>query len=330
MENEINEFISKKILNLKNFVKKSLFVFILTIAAFLVILLTTEKPTELSQLINDEINNGTDISNQYATIEINKIEHTVIHLNNETRNYFFIYDENGKMYISNISTANSSYLLTSENVKYRLNGLTKKIPEELKQKCIKKYREIFNTNISDDEFDKTFGTVFIDTTLRPRFGFLALCSISIVIEIGICYAAFYQYLRIKNSFKSFNNSKDKDLFYEDLKAKNTVNFQHINTILTDRFLFDLNDCILIRCSDIKWVYQKTLDKEIKIAIYSYDKSGNESIIQTIIGWEEHKKEYEELIQKIIIKNEKNILVGYTKENKSKYKKDLLAHLFNKK
>ncbi len=226
--------------------------------------------------------------------------------------------------------------LNNEEIKetpVRIEGITKEIPDEIKEIAIEVYNEGIEDEYkikNDQEFYSYFGSIYLNmavsessTTIMVRLGFFMLLFVGVIGFI----AALWRYIAFGRTIEKMDNSLISELD-DEMNNPEAFYYEKTHMYLTNKYIINfLGKFTVIDYKDIIWMYsyeQRTNGIKTSQAIRVMNNEGKTYTIATITAMTKAQKAvYDEIWNTIISKNS-NIKLGYTKENikemKERFKK----------
>ena len=201
--------------------------------------------------------------------------------------------------------------IITEGVSYV--GMSKSIPEEVRKLAIESYPEIFENDINESEFDEFFGNFYILVNADP-IDYTGPIMVSIMLLI---FGSYFMYRGIKSKIKT-KNVMNSDLYIRSIDEIESPEFETNKAILTKNYLVYAESGLnIIPYTDITWIYPH---------VFRYNGVPNHSVAYYIKGSKKmHLISYglkESTVNEVLyfIKDKnKDVLFGYTDENKKLYK-----------
>lgn len=319
---------AKKLLNVSKIYLIVAFILLLS-NVFLFYFYRQDSDSHYKQYVYDDlITSGSDVKNTYVSLDISYIPYLFLtrNVNNETFKYYFVVDKNNYMYIVRLTdeTFNRIKQLYEENdeyFSYHLEGFIYNVDDNLKEMAIYAYNDMASFSLVNfDNFNKYFGQTYLDEVIKPIFISSIVYIIAfILLNTVACYLiAIYFELLYKNKLvlKIYN----KQVLLKQLSAKKVRCFNNIKVYLTKDFIISNKDNLtVLKYTDILWVYSikdnfNGVASEEKLIIYTKNKryviaNSSKKVDDCLI-----------YIIKTIKRKNKQVIIGYSKENKNKYKK----------
>ena len=316
-------------MDIKNYLKVdkkiiyfSLFLVILSISLFYVASVL-DNMSKTSDNYSELIMLGKDRENNYVHLEINYLPYYIVKQegNNVILKYYIAVDKDNYMYLVRLTdktyqSIEKLYEENPDNFSYYLEGYIFKTTQDLKNITIEVYNDLAEQKlINSENFSDYFGKTYLDETTMPTLNssvFLITAGILLDI-ISLTLIFMYMYLVLEN--KKLINSIGIEKLEKELKSKRTVYFNNLKLYLTNNFIMTKHYRLkIISYKDLIWIYHYN-GILTNYSLIGYLKNKKKIIITTTYDKEDLIK-----IMKKIEKKNKDILVGYSKENIKKFKK----------
>lgn len=175
------------------------------------------------------------------------------------------------------------------------------------------------------DFSSYFGTVYMNMTgniSKKENICIMLGFITFITGMVILIAYFIKAKKYKKYFKSTSRN-ELNIINSQLNSKDSFNYKDLKLFLTDNYIVSyINNFYAVKYEDVLWIYehiQRVNGFRAYTAILVMDKNFKlHTIVQTSLNTKAKKESFDEIIETISNKN-KNILMGYTKENRDKIK-----------
>lgn len=339
MEN--NEIIKSAFKGKKILLIVSIIALVIAILLFLWINEIVNKEVGEPQYLNDVIDNSGEKENIYSKVDVQMLtdEFATYGEGDITdEKYYFAFDGE-YYYILNLTTStfyslkeiNDYTYSTDENAimpdPISVTGMTKKIPEELKQIAIESFNSIIGEEVvNEDNFEDYYGDIYLIEGMTPQDNIdiqvFALCmALATFIVCFVCY--LYKNNKIKRTIKFYKQNEEYDLIEKELENSEVQEFKKAKTILTRNYIIDASNGIdIIKYSDIIWIYPFKLrywglTTTQSLIIVTENKKKHK--IVTISAFSNKAKEEYEKVFEYILSKSPNALVGFNKENKEAIK-----------
>lgn len=290
----------------------------------------TDKALENVKDLNYIIENEDKKDDLDTYLEIKRAPYLFAYYDDRDDAYYFVTD--GKyLYIAYMSEEEYNNIYDEDKVSefYRISGVSKIPPKDVKEIAIDSYNKMYE--LSEEEkltladFNNYFGDVYIDTTQSVSSAGMWQYLIGIVLLVGAFITFIYNIIKkvaFNKSIKKFNRN-DILKIDEELRDKESFYYQSLKLYLTKSYIVNFNYKVeAIKYEDVLWMYsfiQRTNGVKTNQSIIVKDKNGKTHNIANINVITKAKQEqYEEIFNLISSKN-KEMLVGYTKDNIQKYK-----------
>ena len=270
---------------------------------------------------------GKDRENNYVHLEINYLPYHIVKQegNNVTLNYYIAVDKDNYMYLVRLTdktyqTIEKLFDENPDNFSYYLEGYIFKTTQDLKNITIEVYNDLAEQKlINSENFSDYFGKTYLDETTMPTLNssvFLITAGILLDI-ISLTLIFMYMYLVLEN--KKLINSIGIEKIEKELKSKRAIYFNNLKLYLTNNYIITKHYRLkVISYEDLIWIYNEKDHYNGILTNYSligYLKNKKKIIITTTYDENDLIK-----IMKKIEKKNKDVLVGYSKENIKKFKK----------
>ena len=297
-----------------------------------------DLPKEIS--MNEIIADGKDDENVYSYINVNIKPYLFAVYETdgveENSKFYFVMDKDNYLYIVYMNEKKYEEL-NIDDIKenpIKVNGITKKIPNDIKDLAIKSYNELMeDTYLTSDNFKEYVGLIYLDT-VQPVYD-------SSLYYIGAFLSGiFFLIIIITYIVIILKNKKTlKNITYEELakidaeiSGMNESEYSNLKIYLLKEYLVDLgNNIIILKYSDILWAYpyeQRYNGLLINKCIKIVDKNNKR---YDVASSKIYNKDKDMILQEILQKfKEKNseIILGYNNENR-KLVKEKIKEMKNK-
>ncbi len=291
-----------------------------------------------NNIINDKDRNdlGTIISNNQniedilTYVYINEIPLKFGTSSNNNYAYYFALDDDN-IFIVYMSISDYKKLNKDDIIKnpVKIMGVTCKADNLVKEIAIDVYNNyILNNdsgNISMDDYDSLFGSVFLDTTKTYNNEILLPFGLEIIFFIigGLSFLFdLILYVRFK---KSINKLSDEDIrvLDKEMNDDNAIYYSKFHLYLTSNYIIIMsNSFSYFKYSDVLWIYTRFIKRNgVKQSKYMRIVLKNMNcydICNFNTLFKKGKVLYDEVWESIVDKNN-SILVGYTNDNINKVK-----------
>ena len=284
-------------------------------------------PDDLTPVSYDElISTKSDEPEMYATVTIKYLPYLFAEETGEysNNNYYIIFDEDNYPYIARLTDETYQLLEkkydNGEDISFELNGFLYSQESKLKELALDAHKELFeDSEITIDNYEMYFGKTYLDEnrvpSTLPEIIFVALGFVFSFIGFICFIVSIVSKIRFKKNLYQFNLD---DLKYEVGKAS-AIYYKKQEVCLTDSYVISTFMGIdIIRYEDILWLYTENRRYNfISIGKYLIACTNKKKAIQLSYVYK-NEVILNEIMQKIYEKNHK-IMLGYNKENHSKYK-----------
>lgn len=315
----MNEKELKKIF--KNNSKYLLTVVILFIVSIVMFAMSTpveeeESPKDYNDLIVDK----QDQEGSYATVTIDSVP--ILFATNDYENYYIVMDTNNYMYLSRLTDDTYNKLekeySTNKSINYTLTGYLYNAPEELQKLAMDIYNEEMGEEIiTKYNYHTYFGSTYLDETNNPNANdtFLAIGFILIIVSIIIFIVYLVNVIKTKKTYKKYS----KEELTTILQESTTIAYPKANIYLTSKYIISTSSGITVtKYEDLVWMYiQRRTYNFINIGTNLLGRTNNNKVVNLAVTYRNNYL-LEEIISEIE-KHNKNILIGYTKENSKAYR-----------
>ena len=304
----------------------SLLIIILGIGLFFLGGYFDKKLTKDAQNLNDVIESKKeDKENIYTYLDVKNTALLFAGFDDKKEYYYFVTDGT-YIYIAYMDEATYKEKFENDGEdNIRIYGYTYTTTKDVKQIAIDTYNEMYELTgdeaLTVADFSNYFGSVYMDMTdntsgegsMCIMFGFLAFIT-------GMAMLIAY-FIKAKHYKKYFKNTSRNELnmINSELNSKDAFNYKDLKLFLTDNYIVSyINNFYAIKYEDVLWIYeyiQRVNGFRAYTAILVMDKKFKlRTIVQTSLNTKAKKESFNEIFETIANKN-KNILVGYTKENR---------------
>lgn len=279
-------------------------------------------PISLHQAIYDGV--GED---EYVELTITDKPYSfALYDNDYGHKYYFLYDDEYS-YVGYLSTKEADRLakIDLKKEKVTLKGTTKKIPTDIKNIGISVYKKWYgNDAFKDASFDDYFGKIYIDTVTPLRDASLQYVFLLISVVLAIIFVVIYL-LNNKKTTKVMSKFTQNELddVCKEVEAEGVMALEKEAMYFTEKYIVNVSSGLdIIKYSDIVWAYpyelrQHGITTAKSIVLYTNDRTKHMLSNFNAMS-KKSKKVFDEIFTLIIEKN-KNILVGFTKENRKEMK-----------
>lgn len=244
----------------------------------------------------------------------------------KTNKYYFLMDDN-YLYIGFLDY-DTYQKLNTENIyehPITVEGFTKKIPDDVIDLAIEVYNEESEEELLNEGNYKLYiGELYLDTTENVNnysiLFVLGVISIGIGLIMGVIY--WKQKSQIKKMISKYTENEWLAIENE-IQNHIIIGNPKLYLYLTENYIVDIHHGLnIIEYKDIIWIYPYQLKQygvttNQSIIIYTSDKKKH--VIANLGGFSKKNKELLEDIMNLIVTKNKQVLCGYTKENKTQIK-----------
>ena len=321
-----NETVTKEYRRLRNMVFIGLFLVAVSIM-FIVYGIFREGSVESISLA-DQMESGLQ-TDEYAYIDVSAEPFGFAYFEGEEDYYFYYVFDEDYMYIVRMRDNTYESLLTDDIVEnpIRISGMTKTIPEDIKEIAIEVYNEDLEEEyqITASDFTNYFNNVYLDAEALPLTDtdvFIILGVVAIVVGAVFLLCGAIMIVRYKKNIKKLTE-EDVHKIDEELNEKDAFFYKNAHVSLTKNYIVNFGNTFdVISYKDIVWMYPYTLryygmKTYQSIMLVTKDKK-NHTVCYMNVLTKTNKEIYQEIYETILNKNSK-ILNGFTKENKEKMK-----------
>lgn len=332
MDNIDKKVITKELLNLvkpsKKLIVISIFILIITILSIITSFYLKNKPMPvLKNAITEQNENvfvqfetkfATDCFAQYKT-------------DSYTDNFYFVMDDDYIM-IAKLDSENFKKLTNIIKYTYSeiddmpepqiLYGITRKIPNELKNLAISSYNEMFGEDLlNSSNFEDFMGTLYLDTSCTPYSNYILACNIIALIggiyTIVVFILYLTSYIKSNTTIKRVTNNGTLDDIYTQFKAPTNTSYSKQNIMFLNDYVISYHRVLeIIKYQDIVWFYEYTLRRngfETNRYMIVLTKDGKKHYICTKATLGKNYQTFKEIFTELMQLCPYS-LVGYTKEN----------------
>ncbi len=323
----------------KNFITLAISVLFLifTISCFLITNYLNEKDKDNSIYLNEVIMDMANKPNVKSYLDVYALEILVAKSNTAKDLSIYIASDDKLYYLVAIDSKTHDKIKNSDlNQKpYRLYGTTVTTDQEIKRII----EEAYNLNVenekdklTDDNFADMYGGVYLDATITNETGdtLLIFAGITGFLSILTLIAFITNTLSTKKVLK---NLTDEDLqkIEKEIDDESTIKYPKYHLMLTKNYIINTSNKLRItKYSDLIWIYEHKLKQKgitTNKSLAAMTTTGKTIYLVELSGSKKMDNILNEISTKIINTN-KNILVGYTKENIEE-SKNILKNLNSK-
>ena len=275
-----------------------------------------ESPKDYNDLIVDK----QDQEGSYATVTIDSVP--ILFATNDYENYYIVMDTNNYMYLSRLTDDTYNKLekeySTNKSINYTLTGYLYNAPEELQKLAMDIYNEEMGEEIiTKYNYHTYFGSTYLDETNNPNANdtFLAIGFILIIVSIIIFIVYLVNVIKTKKTYKKYS----KEELTTILQESTTIAYPKAKIYLTSKYIISTSSGITVtKYEDLVWMYiQRRTYNFINIGTNLLGRTNNNKVVNLAVTYRNNYL-LEEIISEIE-KHNKNILIGYTKENSKAYR-----------
>lgn len=302
--------------------------------------LIKKEPKNMLEVVEEGLYDNEVYDDEYAELDVEMLTDRIAYSTDEdniTEDYYIAFDSEGYPYIVRLTVNEFLKLEQINDYTYGeieekphsvvISGITKKIPDELKEIVITGYNELYQEEIvSEENFENYFGSIYLDTGKGPYDLYEGICCMIICLSIGFIIILFINYMTksytTKKTIKKLKKTNELNNVYDEMDATDSLNFNKINTVLTRNYLVDFVEGFdVLKYEQIKWIYiyKHSINfAEVERAIVIKTKEFKQHKIAKIKP-SKNKNDEQEKIFNELVKRCPNALVGFTKENKKEFK-----------
>lgn len=275
-----------------------------------------ESPKDYNDLIVDK----QDQEGSYATVTIDSVP--ILFATNDYENYYIVMDTNNYMYLSRLTDDTYNKLekeySTNKSINYTLTGYLYNAPEELQKLAMDIYNEEMGEEIiTKYNYHTYFGSTYLDETNNPNANdtLLAIGFILIIVSIIIFIVYLVNVIKTKKTYKKYS----KEELTTILQESTTIAYPKAKIYLTSKYIISTSSGITVtKYEDLVWMYiQRRTYNFINIGTNLLGRTNNNKVVNLVVTYRNNYL-LEEIISEIE-KHNKNILIGYTKENSKAYR-----------
>lgn len=283
-----------------------------------------------STSLHEMIAAGEDAEDKLVHIEVSEKPYVFAYYPDDySGKFYFLWDEN-YMYVAFLSQEEFNKL-NVDGIKENhisVKGVTKKIPEDIKKLALEAYNENVDeeNQIASSEFADYFGLIYLDET-----GYSTVSVICLILGIFLYFLGFIMLIsqiivKVKfNRHRKKLSAEDWDELNKELDDEKSFYYKGAKLALTENYVVDFSKGLqIIKYKDIIWMYRyeyryRGVKTEVSIILYTIDKKRH--VIASLPGYTKKNKEINEEIMKTIAEKNKNMLIGYNKENRKQIKEE---------
>lgn len=296
---------------------------------------------QMSEKVNSEM---TDLDSLIVSIEENEDKKAYLDIKSKpfqfavadgvTESYYIVTDGE-YLYIAYMDQEDFEKLNHDEieQTPVRVEGITKKIPDEIKDIAIEVYNEGLEEEDkikTDEDFYKYFGDIYLNMSVTENSDVMMVRGFFFIVLIfGVIgfIVSVWNYISFGKTMEKMDNGLLSDLD-EEMNHPDAFYYEKTHLYLTNHYIVNFNGkFVAINYQDIVWMYpyeQRTNGIKTTQAIKVMNNEGKTYTIATVSAVTKAQKAvYDEIWNTIVSKNS-NIKLGYTKENinemKERFKK----------
>lgn len=263
------------------------------------------------------------MTDYFATNDYSGIEHKTYFVWDQENIYMVDLNEKTRADLDSIyKYSNSEEETTEKPVPVLIKGMSKKIPDDLKEVAIASINKIVGREVVDTKnFYQMFGVVYLDTFATPFSTILSDLLLCLPLLIaGILFLTMYGTRKHKTKKCMQRLGKKWKDVQQELEDSSTLTFKPFHLYLTQHFLLcTRNGLEVYPYKEIVWVYYTSRSMNNfstlkNIYIMTKDKKTHPILSITIV--KNSKNTFDEIYEEIL-KRTPGSLEGYTKENKEK-------------
>lgn len=319
----------KKGINKLNIYLVVAMIFIIITVVFIICAINVHNRSDLYPVdMNDVIARNNSKANVYSYIDVTISPYVFAERSDDIfeDKYYFLSDGE-YVYIAYLDyqTVQEINKFTSSGSVVNLTGITKRIPKDIKNIAIDVYNDILGDDVvNQDNFENYFGNIYLDVT-SPINDNTVYVLLSIFFGI-IGLLILISYI----TFRVITNKTIKSLSLEEwykinseIEEASTNYYKKAKLYLTKNYLVYFSRGMnVIKYTDILWMYPFELRQygfTTTKSIVIVDKKNKKHVIAGISNLSRNSKNtYDEIFTTIMNKN-KQMLIGFTTENKNKVK-----------
>ena len=310
--------INEKLANRTKKQKRTLIVFFIIALSFLgwAIYITTKKlpdPKSLEKVTA----NGEKTEGEYLYLDMIDKPYLFAEYDDSNYKYYFVYDENDYLYIVRINEKKYNDFKARDDVK-RITGIGKLISNDVKQIGLEVFNDEFDLNATMSEFDGYVGYLYLDTVDNYNdaslqyLGAIAFGTLTLIMVISI--------LLSKRKIKKIVNSYQQDIWNKIESELNSPDeIFNDNIYFTKNYLVNLSENFdIIKYTDIVWTYfihqsYNGVSTNRQVVALTVDNKLHQ--IYNFAAFSKKRKDQVQELIEIIASKDKNIIVGFSEENR---------------
>ncbi len=304
------------------------------VAAILIIAIAFGFKFWASKIINKKNQEITDLNTVISSFGIKELKKAYVEVATKpykfaryknTNDSYYIVSDNKYLYIlyMNEEQANTLSIDTIEQNPLRVEGITQKIPSDVKKLAIDAYNDIMKdeqSKLTLDDFDSYFGNIYLDL-VSSEFDYAPLQNFIywVLLVSGTLYLIISIIRYIHYNREIFKLSKEQINEIEaEMDDENALFYNKVHLYLTENYIINFSNYFrLFKYEDILWLYpteQKINGIKSCTSIKAFMKDGKTYELALVsIMTKANKDVYDKIWNTIINKNDK-MLVGYNEEN----------------
>ncbi len=320
MKKKLSYKVNKKILYLG-------FLLIILSLTFFYLAKIEEKREITSKDYSELVMLGKDNKSSYVGLEINYLPYYVVtrKSNNIILKYYIVVDKDNYMYLVRLTDETyqkmeNMYESNPDDFSYYIEGYIFETPIDLKRATISSYNALAEQElVNEKNFSNYFGKSYLDETNLPYLNSYVFLLVAGILCDSISFIIIIYYIILVINNKKLLKNFDKEKIKKEVSSKRTIYFDKLNLYLTNNYIITKHLYLkIIPYKDIVWIYNEKNDYNGLLTNYSlvvYLKNNKKIKLVT----SSNKDDLITIIKKVSKKN-KDVLVGYSKTNKNKYKK----------
>lgn len=287
----------------------------------------TQKTKSMNELILDN-----EQENQKAHIDANYVSDYFAYYPGNRNKFYFAMDEKDFMYIVRMSPSNYTKInnkITTEET-YKMEGVTKKIPSDIKEIALEVYNELLEEDeqITDDDFENYFGAIYLDLESNAvGANEIALMIMVFVDLLGLGFGLYggISVWRFKRKINKLTFEERQEIDSE-MNGKDAFYYPNAHLYLTEHYIVNFASTFdAIAYKDVIWVYkfiQRRNGIKASQSVVVMTKNGKTRTIATLNGLTKKAKDVFDEILETIANKSTNALIGYTSENRKNVKEKI--------
>lgn len=314
--------------------QKSLWIWIVVILCSVVLfgigLFNDEQLKKKSTNLHELLAQGEMTENKMVHIDVSEIPYVFAYYpDDNSGKFYFVWDET-YMYMAFLSESQYNELNRDDiqSNPMTIYGVTKRIPDDIRDLALEAYNEAVDEGyeISESEFYDYFGNLYLDETEMNLQTVICIILGAIVFFVGIIglITAVIVRSRLKSKMKKISD-EDWEILNREMDEADAFYYKSAKLSLTKHYIVDFsNGLSIIPYQDVLWMYKyeyryNGVKTQISIILFTKDKKRR--TIASLPGYTKKSKEINQEIMETIMKKNGKIVVGYTKENRTKMKEE---------